>query len=142
MSCILGLKYFGHPQNTKLVLHCVYPLFCIQGFSGFLENWWTGVHEILETAILVYFMPTRVYTMAGVIRNTVQCSFHILLHVLHVALAYEELCEELFRGVWWRGRPWWITVLVSSGTATSLSGIIHGTAIVRHLHISATVIIR
>jgi hypothetical protein len=57
MSCILGLQHFCHPQNTKLVFYCIYPLFCIQGFSGFLENWWTGVHEILETTILVCFMP-------------------------------------------------------------------------------------
>jgi hypothetical protein len=80
--------------------------------------------------------------MMGVIRNTAQCRFHILLHVLHVALTSEELWEELFRGVWWRRRWWWITVFISSGTATSLSGIIHGTASGRHLHISATVIIR
>jgi hypothetical protein len=142
MSCILGLQHFCHPQNMKLVFHFVYPLFCIQGFSGFLENWWTCVHEILETAILVYFMPTRVYSTVGVIRNTTQCSFHILLHVLHVALTSKELCEELFCGVRWRRRQWWLTVLISSGTATSLSGIIHGMASVRYLHISATVIIR
>jgi hypothetical protein len=142
MSCVLGLQHFGHPQNMKLVFHCVNPLYCIQGFSGFLEDWWTGVHKILEAAILVYFMPTRVYSMTGVIRNTTQRSLHILLHVLHVALTFEELCEELFRGVWWRRRRWWITVFIASGTATSLSGIIHGTVSVRHLHISATVIIR
>jgi hypothetical protein len=87
-------------------------------------------------------MPTRVHSTAGVIRNTAQCSFHILLHVLHVTLTSEELCEELFCDVWWRRRRWWITVLISNGTATSLSGIIHGTVSVRHLHISATVIIR
>jgi hypothetical protein len=87
-------------------------------------------------------MPTRVYSTVGVIRNTAQCSFHILLHVLHVALTSEELCKELFHSVRWRNRQWWITVLISSGTATSLSGIIHGVASVRHLHISATVIIR
>jgi hypothetical protein len=87
-------------------------------------------------------MPTLVYSMMGIIRNTVQRSLHILLHVLHVALTSEELCEELFRGVRWRRRRWWITVLISSGTATSLSGIIHDTASVRRLHISATVIIR
>jgi hypothetical protein len=83
----------------KFIFHCIYPLFYIQGFSGFLENWLTGVHEIFETDVLVYFMPTRVYSTAGVIRNTAQCSFHILLHVLHVALTSEELCEELFHGV-------------------------------------------
>jgi hypothetical protein len=33
-------------------------------------------------------------------------------------------------------------VFITSGTATSLSGIIHCTASVWHLHISATVIIR
>jgi hypothetical protein len=87
-------------------------------------------------------MPTRVYPTTGVIRNTAQCSFHILLHALHAALAFEELCEELFCGVRWRRRWWWITVIISSGTTTSLSGVIHGTTSVRHLHILATVIIR
>ena len=71
-----------------------------------------------------------------------QCSLHVLLHALHVALTSKELCEELLRGLWWRRRWWRFTVLIPSCTATCLSSIIHGTASVRHLHISATVIIR
>jgi hypothetical protein len=141
MSCILGFQHFSHPQDTELVFHSVNPFFCIQGFCGFLEDRWMGVHEILETAILVSFVPTRVYPPMGVICNTAQCSFYILLHALYVALASKKLCEKLFRSVRWR-RRWWITVIITSCTATSLSGTIHGTTSVRHLHVSATVIIR
>jgi hypothetical protein len=87
-------------------------------------------------------MSALVQPTAGIVRNIAQGGLHILLHVLHVALTFEELCEELFCGVQWRRRWWWITVLISSGTATCLSGIIHGAVSVRHLHISATIIIR
>jgi hypothetical protein len=69
MSGILGLQHFRHPQNTKLVFHCIYPLFYIQRFGGFLENWWTSVHEILKTAILIDLMSALVSPMAGIIRN-------------------------------------------------------------------------
>jgi hypothetical protein len=89
-------------------------------------------------------MSALVYPMVGVVCNITQGSFHVLLHALHVSLTSKELCEELFRGVRWRRRWWWwwITVLIPSSTATHLSGIINGTASVRHLHILATVIIR
>jgi hypothetical protein len=100
-----------------------------------------SIHEVLETAVLICFVPTWVYPPTGVICNTTQRSFHILLHALHITLASKKLCEKLFHSVGWR-RRWWITVIISSCTATSLSGTIHGTTSVRHLHVSATVIIR
>jgi hypothetical protein len=141
MSCILSLQHFSHPQDTELIFHSVNPFFCIQGFCGFLEDRWTGIHEILETAVLVCFVSTKVYPSTGVICDTAQRSFHILLHALHVALASKKLCEKLLRSVGWR-RRWWITVIITSCAATSLSGTIHGTMSVRHLHVSATIIIR
>jgi hypothetical protein len=83
------------------------------------------------------FNPRRV--LSTILRKG---SLHILLHALHVLLTPKELCEELFCGIWWWRWWWWITGLIPSGTATCLSSVIHRTVSVRHLHISAIVIIR
>ena len=64
---ILSLEFFYHPKKTELLLHIVDPLIGFNRFQSLLEDWWLGIHEVLERAILVDFTAALVIPTTGVV---------------------------------------------------------------------------
>ena len=102
---ILNLEYFCHLKKTELLLHSVDPLICLERFQSLLEDWWLGIHEVLEQAILVDFTAALVILTTGVVSYVTQSFLHVALHLFHVALAPQKLREKHVRSV--RRRRWW-----------------------------------
>ena len=57
MSCILGLQIISQPKQVELLFHRVQPFLCRKGFFSLSERWGLGIHEILETAVLIRCWP-------------------------------------------------------------------------------------
>jgi hypothetical protein len=95
MCSIFGFQYLSQPQQTEFVFHGVDPFFSIKWLCCFLEYWWSGVHEILEAAILIRpIATTLVVTALNIIGNCMQKIFYVLLGLFRITLTPEKLCEE------------------------------------------------
>jgi len=105
MCYILCLELFGHSKETELLLHGVNPFIGLKWFQSLLEDRWFGIHEVLERAVLIYFTAALVIPTAGVVCDIAQGFFHVVLHLLRVALAAQKLHEKHVRNV--RRRRWW-----------------------------------
>jgi len=53
MSYIFHLQTVDQPEQVELLFHRVQPFLNLKGFLSLLEGWGLGIHEVLETAILV-----------------------------------------------------------------------------------------
>jgi hypothetical protein len=151
MCSIFYLQYLSQPQHTELVFHGVDSFFSVKWLCCFLEYWWSGVHEILEAAVLIRPIATTLFVSAlDIVGNGTQKIFHVFLRLLGIALTSEKLCIEHLcseRGrrlqMWFQ--VWLIVVDIVSTTTTCpdtittcFSGLIRGAASVCHLYISAT----
>ena len=55
MRSILRLHLLRQPEQTKLVLKHVQPLFYLKRLFSFFEDWWLGILELFKITILVRF---------------------------------------------------------------------------------------
>jgi hypothetical protein len=70
MRSIFSFEHLSHPQQTKLILHGVDPILNIKWLCSLPEDWWFGIQEILEIAVLNYLIVTLAITILVMVSNS------------------------------------------------------------------------
>jgi hypothetical protein len=95
----------------ELIFHSVDTFFSVKWLGCFLENWWPGVHEILEIVVLIHpIATTLVVTTLNIVGNGTQKIFHVLLRLFDIALTSKKLRKEYLCSERWRRRQMWFRV--------------------------------
>ena len=97
MSYILGLQTICQPKQAELLLHHVQPLLSLKRFFSLSERWGPGIHEILETAVLIRCWPILC------IPTTLVC--HLIDGFSEQPLIFHHHLHQL-SWIWWWRRGW------------------------------------
>ena len=98
MSCVLGLQTISRPKQAELLFHRVQPLLSLKGFFSLSERWGLGIHEILETVILIRSWPILC------IPTTLVC--HLIDGFSEQPLIFHHHFHQLSWIWWWRRMGW------------------------------------
>ena len=98
MSYIFRLQTFGQPKQVEILFGHVQPFLRLKGFFSLSKRWGLGVHEILETTMLIWCWPMLCIPTTLI--------FHLMNSLSEQPLTFHHHLHQFCWIRWWRRRGW------------------------------------